>query len=97
MKLELDPDELRVSMDMWRKAIDMEIPLAPSIRSHFLSRRGALLEGFVKTANNWASLLHYCKATGDDQLQLEALRGEIDAFKDWAEAGIDDLAKLAAE
>jgi hypothetical protein len=41
--------------------------------------------------------LHYCKATGDDQLQLEALRGEIDAFKDWAEAGIDDLAKLAAE
>ena len=74
MKIELDPEGLQVSMGLWRKATDMEIPLAPHLRSHFLTRRGNLLEGFVKISKNWTMLLEGCKATGDDLVALDALR-----------------------
>jgi hypothetical protein len=97
MKLDLDPDGVKVSMDLWRKATDMEVDLAPAIRSHLLTRRGTLLEGFVKVATNWLTLLSYCTAVGDEQAQLEALRVEIASFRSWAETGISELAKLAAE
>lgn len=97
MKIDLDPDGLKVSMDLWRKAIGMEIPLAPEIRSHFLTRRGALLEGFIKVANNWLTLLRGCTATGDDLEELNALQKEINDFKSWAEDGVSELVKLANE
>ena len=97
MKLDLDPEQLKESMDLSRKATDMEVNLAPAIRSHVLSRRGPLLEGFVKVATNWLTLLSSCTAAGDEQEQLEALRQEIVSFRSWAETGISELAKLAAE
>ena len=97
MQIEFDPDMIRVSIELWRKATDMEIPLAPSIRSHFLSRRGAILEGFIKVASNWLTLLDSCSATGDDLDQLDALRNEIEEFKAWDKAGILELKRLAEE
>jgi hypothetical protein len=97
MKLDLDPDGLKVSMDLWRKATDMEVDLAPAIRSHLLTRRGPLLDGFVKVSTNWLTLLRSCTATGDDLVELEALRVEIASFRTWAETGILELAKLAEE
>ena len=97
MKIDLDPENLQVSMGLWRQATDMEIPLAPHLRSHFLTQRGALLEGFVKIAKNWTMLLDGCKASDDDLIALDALRGEIIEFKSWAERGIEELSKLATE
>jgi len=97
MQVDLDPSFLKMSMEMWRKAVDMEIPLAPDIRSHFLSNRGKLLDGFSKTAKNWLMLLGHCQADAEDRIQLDALKTEIRSFQEWAEAGISDLAKLAAE
>ena len=94
MKLDLNPEFFIVSMDLWRKATDVEIPLAPGILSHFLLRRGELLQGFIKTANNWNMLLRQCDATGDDKVQLEALKAEIAEFKNWAEIGLKVLTKL---
>ncbi len=97
MKIDLDPENIQVAMDMWRQAVDMKIPLAPELRSHFFTRRGSMLEGFVKIANNWIMLLNGCKGEGNDQVALDALRKEINDFKNWAESGIDELVKLAAE
>jgi hypothetical protein len=97
MKLDLDPEGMKVSMELWRKATDMEVDLAPAIRSHLLTRRGPLLEGFVRVSTNWLTVLSYCNATGDDLVELEALRVEIASFSAWAEAGISELTKLAAE
>ncbi|WP_382164070.1 hypothetical protein [Hydrogenophaga sp. ANAO-22] len=70
MKLELDHDHVRTMLQMWRKAVDLEIPLASDIRVHFLARRGHLLDGFVTLARNWLMLLHSCNATGNDVLAL---------------------------
>ena len=97
MKVDLDPAFLKMSMEMWRKAVDMEIPLAPNIRIHFFAKRGQLLDGFSKIAKNWLMLLGHCKATGEDPIQLDELEAEIKSFQDWAEAGISELANLSGE
>jgi hypothetical protein len=97
MKVDLDPAILKMFMEMWRKAVDMEIPLAPDIRIHFFAKRGQLLDDFSKIAKNWLILLGHCKATGEDLIQLDELEAEIKSFQDWAEAGISELAKLAVE
>ena len=95
MKLDLNPEMLQTSMELWRKAVDMEIPLASDIRSHFLLRRGELLQSFIKVATNWLTVLRSCEATGDDLRQLEALKDEITSYKSWAEQGISEITKLA--
>lgn len=97
MNLTLDPEGLRTSMEMWRKALDMEIPLRPDLRIHFFNRRGSLLDGFSQVAKNWLTLLHGCDAEGEDKVELLALRTEIKAFKEWAEAGIVELDRLGEE
>lgn len=97
MKLELDQENVRTMMQMWRKAVDLEIPLSSDIRIHFLARRGQLLDGFVKLAGNWLMLFRHFKATGEDLVALDALETEIEEFKAWAEAGISELARLASE
>lgn len=97
MKIDLDPEELKVSMDMWRQAIDLKIPLAHEVRIHFFSRRGQLLDGFVKIADNWLMVLRCCKATGEDVIALDDLEEEINNFKKWAEDGISELARLATD
>lgn len=75
MKIELDPEFLRTSMDLWRQAVDMEIPIHDSLRMHFFSRRGELLAGFVKTAGQWSMVLNACKATGEDTAGQPLLGG----------------------
>jgi len=97
MRLELDQESVRTMLQMWRKAADLEIPLASDLRIHFLARRGQLLDGFVKLAGNWLMLLRHCRATGEDLVALDALETEIEEFKAWAEAGISELARLASE
>lgn len=97
MKLELDHENVRTMLQMWRKAVDLEIPLASDIRIHFLARRGELLHGFVSLSGNWLMLLRSCKAAGDDLVALDALETEIEEFKAWAESGISVLARLASE
>lgn len=97
MKIDLDPSMMQVSMGLWRQATDMEIDLAPEIRSHILSRRGKILSGFVKVASNWLTVLQACTATGEDLIQLQALVAEIEGFKAWAEAGIGEIQRLANE
>lgn len=97
MKIELDPEGLRVRMEMWRKSMDMQIPLAPEIRIHFFARRGQLLDNYVKVASNWLMLLRSCKADGENLVALDQLETDIEAFKAWAEAGISELTRLATE
>lgn len=97
MKLELDHESVRTMIQMWRKAVDLEIPLASDIRIHFLARRGQLLDGFVKLAGNWLMLLRHCKATGEDLVVLDAFETDVEEFKAWAESGISEIARLASE
>ena len=62
MKLDLDPEKLRMSMNPWKQAVDAKIPLAHDVRIHFFAKRGQQLDGFVKIASNWLMLLRCCDA-----------------------------------
>lgn len=97
MKVELNPEWLRVSMDLWRKSLDMEIPLADQLKIHLFARRGQILDGFSKTASSWLMVLRQCKATGPDLIDLDNLEEEITDFKKWADDGISSLVALATE
>lgn len=82
---------------MWRKSVDMQIPLAPEFRIHFFARRGELLDNYAKVAANWLTLLSSCKADGENLVALDQIETDIEEFKAWAEAGISELTRLATE
>lgn len=95
MKLELDPAFLRTSMELWRDAVDMKIPVHDTFKVHFLERRGQLLQGFSRTGANWLMVLDACKAEGDDLAELAALKAQVKDFKQWADEGLEELRTLA--
>ena len=41
--VEFDPDFMLVSMEMWRKSLDMQIPIADEFKIHFMENRRRLL------------------------------------------------------
>lgn len=93
--VELDPSFIRVSMDMWRNATDMKIPLHDAFKIHFMERRKALLEGFEKTGKAWLAMLRAMKSTSNAS-ELVALRADIEEFVRWAEDGLATLAHLGS-
>lgn len=93
--VELDPSFIRVSMDMWRDATDMKIPLHDAFKIHFMERRKSLLEGFEKTGKAWLSMLRAMKPTSNAS-ELVALRADIEEFVRWAEDGLATLAHLGS-
>lgn len=97
MKVNLDPDWLRTSMGMWRDAVDMKIPIHDNFKVHFIERRSELLSGFVKTAEAWSMVLRACSAEGEDLMALQSLKADVDAFKRWAEDGLEELRKLGVQ
>ena len=97
MKVDLDSDWLRTSMEMWRDAIDMRIPVHDKFKVHFIEQRSQLLEGFVKTATSWSMVLRACKADGHDLEALQSLNTDVDAFKQWAVDGLEELRRLGVQ
>lgn len=97
MKLELDPEWLQTSMALWRKTVDMEMPIHDNFKIHVMEQRATILGNFVKTAQSWLTVLRSCSAQGEYLVALDSLRAEVEAFKKWAQDGIDQLRKLASE
>ena len=96
MSLKLDPDFLRTSMDMWRAALDMTIPIHDSLKVHFMARRGALLKGFSDTGNSWSMMLNACTpVTEANQAALDLLKADVDQFRRWADSALLELKTLA--
>ncbi|MDO8770873.1 MAG: hypothetical protein Q7K57_19625 [Burkholderiaceae bacterium] len=64
---------------------------------HFIEQRSSILAGFIKTATAFSMVLRACKAEGEDLRELEALREEVNAFKKWAEDGLNELNTMALQ
>lgn len=97
MKLDLDPEWLRTSMNMWRDTVDMKIPIHDDFKIHFIEKRAVLLENFTKTGTSWMMVLRACKAAGRDLVELDALKADVEAFKKWADDGLKELHAMALE
>lgn len=94
MVVEFDPDFMLVSMEMWRKSLDMEIPIADEFKIHFMANRRRLLEGFATTGKAWKVMLGNMTAV-HEPARLEDVRREVQAFLSWAEGGLQALDDLA--
>lgn len=79
-------------MDLWRQAVDMEIPINEKQRLQLFSQRGEMIGNFVRTSSGWLMLLRGCKATDADHAELDELKIDVQAFKEWAQADLDELA-----
>lgn len=97
MKLDLDAEWLRTSMSLWRDAIDLKIPVHDDFKVNFMERRVPLLDGFIKTGSAFLIVLRACKAEGDDLVELDALKADVENFKKWAENGLKELRAMASE
>ncbi|SDI92391.1 hypothetical protein SAMN04487926_12756 [Paraburkholderia steynii] len=92
--VEFDPDFMLVSMEMWRKSPDMQIPIADELKIHFMENRRRLLEGFVTTGKAWKIIVHDLKAV-DESAGLDDVRLAVQAFLSWAEDGLQALGDLS--
>jgi hypothetical protein len=98
MKLDLNPEKLRTSMDLWRKAVDLEMPINDDFKLHFITQRQKLLAGFVSTATAFSIVLRGCEADGfQDLVDLDALKQDVADFKKWAEDGLAEMRRLGSE
>ncbi|MFM0023532.1 hypothetical protein [Paraburkholderia azotifigens] len=92
--MEFDPGFMLESMDMWRKSLDMQIPVADEFKIHFMKNRRRLLEGFVTTGKAWKIIVCDLKPL-DESGVLEDVRREVQVFLGWAEDGLRALDDLA--
>lgn len=84
-------------MTFWRDAVDLKIPVHDDFKVNFMGRRGPLLDGFIKTGSDFLIFLRSCKAEGDDLVELDALKTEVEYLKKWAENGLKELRAMASE
>jgi len=94
MQLTMDPAKLRGLIALRRAATDMKLPMSGRLKIHFITRRAELLSNFSITAGAWMMLLHLCEAEGRDGAELDAAKKEVVAFKEWAEAGLQELQRI---
>ncbi|AUT66840.1 hypothetical protein C2L65_43420 [Paraburkholderia terrae] len=92
--VEFDPDFMLASMEMWRKSLDLQIPIADDLKIHLMENRRRLLERFVTTGKAWKIIMHDLKAV-EEPAALESVRREVQAFLSWAEDGVQALDDLA--
>lgn len=97
MKLDFDPERLRISMRLWRDATDLKVSAHDNFKIHFMERRASLLEGFVKIGNSLSMVLGACQAEGQDMVELDAIKADVAAFQEWAKDGLSELNSLASE
>lgn len=93
--VEFDPDFMLVSMEMWRKSHDMQIPISDEFKIHFMENRRRLLEGFVITGKPWRSSCATRTRSASLPFAGGRVRLAVQPFPSWPEDGLkapNDLA-----
>lgn len=80
-------------MDLWRKALDMKIPVHDEFKIHFIEKRGTLLNNFERTSRVWKNMLGSMSALPGSEAELASLIAAVDDFHEWA---LSELKKLAS-
>jgi hypothetical protein len=90
---EFDPGYIRSSMELWKAALDMKIPVHDSFKIHFMENRRTLLEGYVKTGNAWLMMIRAMKGKSGGEA-FDRLRVKVEEFVTWSEDGLRALDAL---
>jgi len=91
--VEFEPGYIRSSMELWKAALDMKIPVHDAFKIHFMENRHTLLEGYVKTGKAWLMMIRAMKVKSGAEA-LDRLRAEVEEFVTWSEDGLRALDAL---
>ena len=90
MKIELDPDRMEDMLDMWRKSVDLQVPMMDDFKIRMMKNRREILENFLQTGTGWTLMLN-CMHPLDNAERFSALKNKVKAFIDWTAAELDLL------
>jgi len=97
MKIEFNPDHIRSSIDLWRSATDMKIPVHDEFKLHFIKNRGAILGNFERTAKSWLSLLRAMTPVPESKAEFDQLKAAVEEFGAWATTELEKLQAIALQ
>jgi hypothetical protein len=87
-----DPDTVLTSIESWRNAVDMKMPLRDDFKIHFMQNRRQLLNGFERTANAMSILLRGMAATdAASATELASVREKLDEFVQWTKGRVEAI------
>lgn len=95
MRIELDPTSTLEDLDLWKKALSMDVPLTPFFLSHVLIEREAILTRYKQTGDTLTGRYRRMKALDtDSEIQLERTRLEIKRWCEWVETSQAQMMEL---
>lgn len=92
--INFDPSYIMTCMDLWRKTLDMEHPVADHLKVHLVVNRRTILENYEKTSSAWSMLLRSMRSANNDRGTFGEVCGKVEEFGAWAKtelAKLDDL------
>lgn len=90
MKVEMDVERLDEMLDMWKKSVDLQLPMMDDFKIRMMQNRRPILENLVQTGTGWTLMLS-CMQTPEEDGELAALKQRVKQFVAWAAAEIDTL------
>jgi hypothetical protein len=90
MKVELDLERLEEMLDMWRKSVDLQVPMMDDFKIRMMQNRRQILENLVQTGTGWNLMLN-CMHAPEDAALLREMKSRVADFVSWAAGEIDAL------
>jgi len=90
MRVEMDVSRLDEMLDMWKKSVDLQLPMMDDFKIRMMQNRRPILENLVQTGTGWTLMLS-CMEEEVENGELAALRDRVKQFVAWAAAEIDAL------
>ncbi|UBM12732.1 hypothetical protein [Cupriavidus metallidurans] len=94
MKVDFDHESLLMMMDMWKKSVDMAMPMKDEFKIHMMQNRQSILQNYERAAGAWLLAIGCMTPDDEGKAELDATRAKVKAFQDWAKASIADLDAL---
>lgn len=94
MLVDFDPEIIDVMMDLWRKSLDMEMPLKDELKIQFMQNRRRILENHLRTAKGWQLFMGSLAPTDASRVGFEIANAKVEAFRQWAEISLAELDAL---
>lgn len=97
MKIDFDPNSILASIDLWRSATDMTIPVHDEFKLHFIQNRGSILKNFERTTKSWTMLLRGMTPLPESQQEFDRLLAAVEEFREWATSELKKLEALGLQ
>lgn len=82
-------------MQLWRDALDLQMPMHDEFKLHFIEQRPIILKRYVETASAWQMMLNHMVASAEEQEALAAVVADVKTFHSWAQSELSKIEEMA--